>query len=448
MEIYKLYIIKNCYITEQDISEVSLPDIRDTLTKNKDTSLMFYLGVKVFTKDEYENTIITPNTINLSLMLLETDFIHCKTWDEFEDKLTQHILDTYKTSHIDIQNPERVVHQKSVTRQSGLDVSYTSLESPEVEGIPNLMWRLPDLIVRNKFKKGHKDYVDLNKCILSTNGFLSNPYHTDDGELIAPEHTTFLRSSDELNDPNIILLDFSDFAEFITVPFSKCKVSSLGANEHLGRVEYSDLSITIPGVDLTNKSVMVVLNHMLILNDSVHVTGRDTIHIEPRLYPLQNSHTVMMYHQGTYIPNTDILIDRDWTLPGYMKNTMTDKNHHGAFVIVFDTPDIFMYKAPLYMEYDNQSFGTKGPLGLLRKKSTWGFVDYVFTKYDNILHISTSHNNHTAVLDRDPLEPQIGLTYRRVRTNGLDFWDESNPHKEDTIKDIRKNDYEMIRIMC
>jgi hypothetical protein len=377
---------------------------------------------------EYERTV------HLSLLFAETVIGKKTTWTEIVDTLTPAMIEAYTANALDIHNPTKVVNQISVMNHKYLDAHYTTISSPESRDIPTLLWRLQDLSISQRPETPTKERIDFNKCLCSVNGLLSLPT-VYNNELLMPSGTTFMMDSGEQKWPDIVLLDFTHMAPFQLIPFSACTHKVLKPT--YGSPDAgSDIELKLPeGIDLTNKSVMIVIGHTLIFHDQLYVTSKNTIHITPYVYPLNINLLMMKRLSLQYVPNTDTTRTYEENVLKYLYEGMFSPKHYGAFVIVVDIPNMYIAPMEISPEARGRLIRTKAPLGIVRRLATLGIVDYVHEHYNNIDILYLNDAPHLFQLDIPFLQEQIGVDHFQSIYNNI-------------IRDIHHSPYEMVRLLA
>lgn len=427
MRLLKLFRDKNRRLEQLSFSEITPEELK----LSHDLNTISYMTVDYIPHDAEDDTPVVK-TVNLSLLLTETIIGKLNTWAEVVTELTEVMVESYESASLDIEKPVKYVGHISGLNNDHLDLHYTSMDSPDFRDVPSMMWKLTDLCITQRAKVPEDEKLDFSKCLCSINGLVSKPIvHKD--ELFVPDGMKFMLDSTEIRWPDVVLLNFETLADFTIVPFSDCthKVLRPGG----AKVDGCDIELTLPDTDLTNKSVMAVVGHTLILHDQIFVTGKNTIHVAPYRYPLNVNLLMKKKLSQDYIPNTDLYRTYEDNLKNYIYTDMFDKDHHGAFFIVIDTPNLFIAPMNIAPESSGRELRTKDPLGIVRMQANWGIVDYVYTEYNNITIINPNESPHLMLLDGPFLEEQIGMDYFNCLHNT-------------TITDIYNSPFEMFRILA
>lgn len=425
MELLKLFRIIGSSLEQLEFGDITPIQLKES----HDLNVRTYLTVSFIRDGETKPTV---KTIHLSLLFTETVIGKCATWDEVVNELTEVMVDSYTSKDLDIENPSKYLNQISVSNNLNLNMHYTTLKSPDLKDVPTLLWKLRDLSITQKEDTPKDERIDFNKCLCSINGLLTKPY-VFNGELIVPEGMSFMLDSSDINWPDVVLLDFSTLADFTIIPLSECEHQILKPEN--GNALGCDIALTLPDVNLAGKSVMAVIGNTLILHDKLFVVDENTVHITPFKYPIHTNMLLKKKLEMAYIPNTDIYRTYEETLEQYVYTDMFKDDHEGAFLIVVDTPSLYISDLPIAPEDSGKKVRTHAPLGILRRRATWGIVDYVVREYNNVDILSISQ------------APNLFVTDDKVHLEqfGMDFF---NCDHNETILNIGNSGYEMFRIVA
>ena len=422
MKFLKLYKKQNGFLT-------TIPFSKNTpvqIFSNVDLNTFYYINLS-YEKDEKTIT----KTIDLSLLMSETKLGKLKTWQEIIDNLTEVQIESYSSAYLDVDNPVKYVDQISITNSLNMDIHYTQVDSPGTRDIPSMLWKMTDMCISQKEKK-----LNFNNCICSVNGLISKPIVFND-EMYIRDAMTYLTHDNTYRWPDVIMLDFNPIGNIQIVPFSDCKHNIL-QEEHINYAG-SDVEVILPeDISLNNKTVLAVIGHTLILHNRLFVVNDRTVHLQPYTYPLQNSLLHKHQMQSKYVKNTEIVRTEDVNLRNYIYKDMFNKDHNGAFFIIVDTPNMYITESTVFEEVDKFTLRTHDNLGILRQRSNWGVIDYVYDKYKNMTILTINEPTHSILFDNKFDEELVSTDVFNCR---------HNRHQE-KYPDAYYTTYEMFRLIA
>ena len=445
MELLRLFKIDNKRISQISFSDITPKEIIERHTLN----MKWLLDVQYTQDDE-----VFQKTINLSLMFTETIVGRQDTWVAIVMVLTNAMVDSYEIASVNIDYPNNFVGQISANNNLYFNVGYTSMKSLGETNNPSMLWRLRDIVISKNKENLDTDLMrnlDLSKCVTSINGILSRPVVFED-KLYVNDGLTYMFDTTNLIYPDIVLLNFTTMNTDIEfIPFSSCEHRWLNNYDQLEYDWYRDVEVTLPdGIDLSNKSVMCVIGHSLILHNDLNVTNNNKVFLSPYRYPIWSSILMKLRRQEEYIRNTSIIRSNELTVKNYVEQLMWEETHYGAFFIILDTPSLYITESTVASEVGARMLRTNDNLGILRKKSNWGIVDYVSDSYNNIniLHLNESQSQFP--MDNDLVGEQIAFDTFDCEHN---FWSDHirSPYqgfkRTPYIPNLAEAGYEMFRII-
>lgn len=307
------------------------------------------------------------------------------------------------------------------------------------EDIASALWRLQDLCIRHGTIGEHLK-IDFTKVLVSINGIIDLPFVYKD-QLFVKNGAKYMMDATEKMHPDIVMLDFSTLADVKFIPLSQCKWKFCSDNDTDPTHTYRNIELTLPNVNLSNTSVMAVIGHTLILHDKLTVTGKNKVQISPYLYPIEKNLVNILQRTQNYISNTTTYTTDENTMEKYITETMFQQDHRGAFIIVLNTPSLYLSYTTLSKEVDERMLRVHGNLGILRKKWNWGLTDYVQSEFNNmtIVHLNPSRDIYIENEDR------LGTLVCSDDFNCEHIKDERN-HTH--LHNHRYSHYEMFRIIA
>lgn len=332
-------------------------------------------------EDEDTEPEVVTATLDLSLIMVETNLVKCTTWEEFLEKLTEKIIKGYETTL-----PDQTGHNLLATNlmhSSDFEISYTNILTPEDRNIKTFKWRMPDLAIT---KLNPKNTTNLDNCICSVNGIVSLPTMFK-GELFIKDGARHMSSTTYTSHPSVLLMDFTELGDIEIIPFKDCSVKYY--SDHNAKNPYADIKFYLPEhVSLQNKTVFTVLAHSLFFPEMSTVSSFSSIVLSPYKMPIRTSLMKLYEHNTDYVDNTDV-VKTDVSFDKYITESMFDDDYHGNFFIIVDNPRIYINKT--HMEkYAKSMYTSVGRDGILFDQTTQSFYDYVKNPFESSVDYYTA----------------------------------------------------------
>lgn len=397
MEIVALYEKDHKSLVAFGTSVMSLAE----LLAKSDINRRFYITIR------QTNPLgeFTDHDLDLSNILLETKLGKSSNWDDFLTKVTPAMLDSYATVIPDISGPSSETKRPVVVNVANYDniaMSYTSLLSPDIQNVFQRRWNLPDLALT----KFGDDAINFQNCLCSVNGVMSYPVLFED-KLFLRDGAKNLWSLNDHRGPDVVLLDTTPLGGHQLVRFSEC--SKIFKNAEKTPRADCDIEIVLPdGIDLSRKTVLMVVAHRLYFHDNVKVVSNKSVVISPPIMSLHTSLLLLKEAQNEFNRNTDVL--ETGSVSDYITTTMWSDDHYGAYFVIIDNPAVIINREPCDNDIENHTLNCKDPFGGILVRSLSGqLASYVATDYksNSLLYVAPGANLYRMDTKRDAT--QLGV---------------------------------------
>lgn len=328
-------------------------------------------------------------SIDLSAILSLTDLStkDTSTWDKLELLLTDKIVIGYMSSDVNFNNGDRSLKAVNILNDYDFEFSYGLFTSPTERNIKARRYRLIDAIIT---KVNEENDINFNNSILSVNGLISTPKVYKD-ELYSINGALFAHASTEYRLPSILLMDFTNLGGMTIVPFSECKVRNVsGSGTFQSKITPGmDIEFYLPDyVNLYESTLFPVVAYSMFFPDSVHITGKQSVMMQPYALPIYNS-LLKLYSASNNYQSASSIIKTDETVYEYVTTSMLEKNHPGGFFIVVNSPTVYIRKTHATNYVWNMATGPKEVNGALFDQTTNSFVDRIRSPFVSATDIYT-----------------------------------------------------------
>lgn len=328
-------------------------------------------------------------SIDLSSIFTLTDLSKkdTSTWDKLEMLLTDKIVIGYQSVDVNFNNGDRSLKAVNILNDYDFEFSYGLFTSPTERNIKARRYRLIDAIIT---KVNEENDIDFNNSILSVNGLISTPKVYKD-ELYSIYGAMFTHSSTEYRLPSILLMDFSNLGGMTIVPFSECRVRNVSGSGTFQTdiTPGMDIEFYLPeNINLYNSTVFPVVAYSMMFPNSLRITGKQSIMMEPYTLPIYNS-LLKLYSACNKYQIASSIVKTDETVYEYVTSTMLKKDHPGGFFIVVNSPNIYIKKTHCTNYVWNMATGTKDINGVLFDQTTNSFVDKIRSPFASSTDIYT-----------------------------------------------------------
>ena len=391
-------------------SEIATPKyIRETAELNTH----YYASI---TTEIYENGVF----IDLSTMMQEQQIGQTLLWEEFYNKLTPALVDSYKIVNIgsDSVTPKRakIIHPLTTV---GIDLAYCDKRDTSQFNLSYKRWDLPDLVIsiKEKYKEELSD-IDLKNCIVSVNGNICFSTFFED-KLYVSEGSKNLWNINKNTTPDISVLDVSELGELVALPLSKCTIKYNGTQEEI----YDHLiKIQLPKeYDFNTYTPILSIAGKCMFADELSIPNSNTICIHPNRMQLQNRLLSLYDCQANYINNTEIPYTLDTTILQYLSQMgKTDRSDVYDVIYLVKTKNMnisreYLTKDILWLTKLNHNDS-----GLIVRLADNAWMDYTSIEYENynLRHGVVHPTNIMRMTVEDNLNQQYGV--RKIRCNHLD----------------------------
>lgn len=373
--------------------------------------------------------------VDLSSIFTLTDLAKkdTSTWEKLEEQLTDKLVIGYQSPEVNFDNGDRSLKAVNVLGDYDFEFSYGLFSSPTERNIKSRRYRLLDAIIT---KVNEKNDINFNNSILSVNGLVSQPKVYND-ELYSINGALFVHASTEYRLPSILLMDFSNLGGITIVPFSDCKVRNVSGSGTFQTdiTPGMDVEFYLPDhIDLYKSTVFPVLAYSMFFPNSVHITGKQSIMMEPYTLPIFNS-LLKVHAAANKYQVASSIIKTDDTVYDYVTSTMLQKEHYGGFFIVVNTPNVYIRKTHATNYVWNMATGPSKVNGVLFDQTTNSFVDRIRSPFTSATDIYTEK-----AFDIYPL----------YQENSFDkpcySIEEMKCVHQDFTKNLSDNDYYMVEI--
>lgn len=419
-------------LNSHDASTYTPADIRDNVGLNTH----HYAFLKT---EEYENGVY----VDISTMMQEQVVGQTLTWEEFYEKLTPAMVDSYKiydtavTENENNINPNAgvIIHPLSTV---GLDLSYCDRKDPTEVNIYHRRWDMPDLIISKKeaFIEDLK-YVNLNNCIVSINGVISESYVYKD-KLFITDGAKNLWSINKQTSPNITMMDTTYLGGMETIPLSKCNIVYTGKDGSYGEdVLYKNIKIQLPkGYSFNEYTPFLVLAGKCYFTDELNIVNENSFMFTPFKFNIGLNLLSISDAQADYLYYTESIrpkITPMQYIAGLGKTEMSEKYDK---IILIKNSKIYIERNYMGNDLYWLTRTTLNNTGLIKRLSDNSWMDYTaidFVRYD-LYHNQIYPNNFIQLSTQDMSERQLAANTIRCK------------HLDDHFRWTRDSTYELIHI--
>ena len=376
--------------------------------------------IKVFNSktDEYYS-------VNLLEVMLDTPLGKVSTWDEFDSLLTEVICVAYQVTIPDANNSDKVLRNINVINHLDLEISYTSIKTPEDRNNRYFKHRLTDIVISKK--KPTVD-IDFSNCLCSINGTIVRPVYFRD-ELFFKNGVEYFRNMTEDSWPSVELIDFSKLGNMQIVSFSECKHT--WRNDKNEPNPYTEITFTLPSnINLRNKTVFPVICNSLFFGDNTKVISSNEIILSPSKFPISSLLLKKMNYTGDLIENT--LIGRTISQNKYITDILPTSYDDNFFVII-DVPRVFVSTSST-MEFVANNQIAPDYQGILLDTATQSIYNYTKVHYDSLIDLYLNR-----ILDIHPLNLPPFM-------NTVSIQNLKCIHDEE-LYTVSKGDYYLVRVV-
>lgn len=351
--------------------------------------------VKVFNSstDEYY-------TIRLLDIMLDTPLGKVSTWDEFDTLLTEVICVAYSTTIPDTDKSKKVLRNINVINHLDLELSYTSINTPEDRNNRYFRHIFTDIAIS---KKNPNVDIDFKNCLCSINGIITRPVVFRD-ELFFKNGVKYFKNMTSNSWPSVELIDFSKLGNIQIVSFSECEHS--WRNELNDPNPYTEITFNLPkNIDLRNKTVFPVVCNSLFFGDNIKITSPNTIILSPSKFPITSLLTKKMNYGGDLIENT--LIGRTISQNKYITDILPNSYDDNFFVII-DIPRVFVSSQSTYEFVANNQISNDYQ-GILLDIATQSIYNYTKVHYDSLIDLYLNRILDIHPLNLPPYENTVSI---------------------------------------
>lgn len=366
--------------------------------------------------ETYENGVY----IDLSTMMQEQQIGQTLTWEQFYNKLTPALIDSYKIVNIGIKNAipkyAKTIHPLTTV---GIDLAYCDKRDTSQFNISYKRWDLPDLAISIKEKyKEDLEGINLKNCIVSVNGNVCFSTFFED-KLYVSEGSKNLWNINKNTTPDISMLDVSELGELVSIPLSRCTIVYNGKEEQI----YDNIiKIQLPeGYDFDTYTPILSIAGKCMFADELSIPNSNTIFIHPNRMHLQNRLLSLYDCQSNYINNTEIPYTLDTTILQYVSQMgKTERSDIYDVVYLIKNKDINISREYLTKDILWLTKLNNNDPGLIVRLADSAWMDYTTIEYDkyNLRHGVVHPTNIMRMTVEDNLFSQYGV--REIRCNHLD----------------------------
>ena len=253
-------------------------------------------------------------------------------------------------------------------------------------------------------------------------------------ELYIPDGARYLQSCHTHHWPEVVLLDFSQLGTCTFVPFSQCQHKYHAPYDQAHSYAQGDLELILPtGIDLSQKTVLMVVAHTLYFPDQIRATTDHSVMFTAWKYPIHSSLVRREMISNKYIPYTDV-VQTDNSVEDYLRTEMFQKEHRGAFFVLIDNPTVGIKRTPCQVINGGRNLLSFDTPGILVQQSTGAIVDYRNEEYTSEQFLYLNEPLSVYRTDDGFLERQIGVGY-------IDCV------HQDRLSNYRDSAYEMVHLV-
>lgn len=373
----------------------------------------------------FDSNTDTYYTINLLEVMLSTELGKVSTWNEFDNLLTEVICISYSVTLPETENTTKILRNINVINHLDLELSYTSIHTPEDRNNKYFKHRLTDIVIS---KKNTTVDIDFKNCLCSINGMIVRPIYFKD-ELFFKDGVNYFKKMTHDSWPSVELIDFSKLGNIEFVSFSECKKE--WRNELGNPDPYTEIKFTLPDhIDLRNKTVFPVVCNSLFFGDNTKVISSKSIILSPSKFPISSLLIKKMNYGEEFIENT--LIGRTVSQNKYITDILPNSYDDNFFVII-DNPHVFVSSKSTYEFVANNQISSDYQ-GILLDITTQSIYNYTKVQYDSLIDLYLNR-----ILDIHPLNlPPFENTVSIQNLNCI--------HDEE-LYTLSKGNYRLIRVV-
>ena len=390
------------------------------IVRDIDTFTRYHLGLSIDTNNNFET---------VSLIEIATDYpgiLALTSWEALEEALdlsyalsktttiatpavmyTKVNRDIYGVAfpYKRVENEVNIVH---CDNELGYELSYSSINSPEVSNIKNHIWELKDIKIT---KTDRSNTLDFTKSIPIINGMVLYPWVYMDSSQVAlfALNGTLSLANLQSNSIGTFLIDFTEIGSVKTIRFSNCvrRDHTTGLSVQLP-LKYDDGSNI---ETLNNKSILLVVANRFFYPYEFKLSTTEETPIltidlnDANLGPilLMNDQIRNDYITGTttsYITNVSEYID-----------DMMSLSHYDSFIVIIDNETLSVVETPELMHIDTTTI--KFPIdsnGLLIRNTTREIVDYTKLNIETDDSVTMLFTTTDDIATRDKLDTSLMTT--------------------------------------
>lgn len=415
MNIRELYVKQGRTIRTLSFADNTPEEIRSFSALN--TS--FFIDV--------EKDAETVVTVNLSHLMLETIIGQCTTWNEIGTLLTGVMVDSYSTDIPNLDNPKFAVRTTDPLKAEEFEVGYTCIDTPEDRNVKIFRDRLIDLVIT----KHGEGPINLDTSLCFVNGLVSRPIMYK-GEMLVSRGAEFFSASSKLRHPDIMLMDFKELGDIEIVPFSECRIKY--RNKKNTPDLYSDMEFILPEqVDLRTSVVFPVFAYSMYFPNVLTAVTHRSLVVNHADLSIGRSLLNAAYSSANYL-NQSYVMEAE-AIEKYVYETMSQKDHYGAFFVIVKHPSIWIKEEPLC------KFAGDVESGLVRDGILFNAAMQSFMSYNRMMYNDITDVYHT------PLPSILEIDTNKNGKGALALESTRCLHAGEYLQDHSTGQFSMIKIM-
>lgn len=351
----RIYITDGVEIDIYSPSEISLTEIKSKLIG---PNCHAYISVRINT---------TTSIIDFDLSHYITDFNtkNIETWNEFNNRLTDQIVNGYKcdipgysNGQDSPRNPVKLWDATNVLNTFILGYSDHLRENPSSY---NLRWKQLDLSI--KFKPNTKTKLDLTRCIPVVNGVTCRRWFSSKSDtLYALDGARCLWQSGEHITPEVQLLDFTSIGQVEVDDFTLTQEKNK-TQLHLSSI-YNECRCETEDYNLREYTPLVVLCGCLIWSKDISIIDEHHFTFSPSKHCLEKMRIWKQYIQTNANSRAEIAYDSDIILD-HIKSECSKETSDDCFVYYVKTSNLFYRSLTLKTWDDAITIDLNAPVGIL-----------------------------------------------------------------------------------
>jgi len=304
------------------------------------------------------------------------------TWNEVSELITDKIIIGYREDIPDFTDSSRSMISTTVLNDFDFEMSYGTWRNPSDRNIKNRRYRLTDMIIT---KINDDSRFNLENCILSVNGLVSTP-KVFEGELYSIDSALYTHGNTDKRIPSILMMDFSNLGGFTIIPLSQCDVRSKTGEDYQTKIVPNiDLELILPeGIDITDKTIFPVIANSLFLPNMITKTGKNTCVISPYKFPVGISLLKRYAASNKFVPSSSIIKTSE-SINEYTTDIMFREDHYGAFLIIVNTPKVYIRKTHAETYCWNVATTVPDTAGVMFDATSQSFIDHVKCEYTSMI---------------------------------------------------------------